>query len=52
MCQTHDPSLSLPISHHHKPPALAEPSTHPGDDLCFALLTPLSHLGIDLLSDF
>lgn len=26
--------------------------THPRDDLRFALLPPLSHLGIDLLSDF
>lgn len=33
-------------------PAYLSPVTHPRDDLRLALLSPLSHLGIDLFSDF
>lgn len=33
-------------------PAHLSPVTHPRDDLRLALLSPLSHLGIDLFSDF
>lgn len=40
--------LPPPPTASHQP----SPSTHSRDDLRLALLTPLSHLGVDLLSDF
>ena len=51
-CQAHPPPTPAPCPSSPTPPTWPGPGTHAGDDLCLALLPPLGHLGVDLLSDF